>query len=172
MKRISVLRHAKSRYDEPELDDIDRPLSDRGWKAATRMGKEFANRRMRFDFVVASAAVRVRQTIEGVERAFDLPRPIRFEKGLYLASKSALIDIIRDLPETVRSPLLIGHNPGLEEFLLELSHNDDSGLRGKIAAKYPTAAFAIVELPGDGWARIEPGSGRIAELILPRALDQ
>ena len=172
MKRISVLRHAKSRYDEPELDDVDRPLSDRGWKAAARIGRELGSRGMRFDLVVASPAVRVRETVEGLERAFDLPHPIHFEERLYLAGKSTLIEIIRALPEAVCSPLLIGHNPGLEQLLLELSYDGEGGLREKIAAKYPTAAFAIVELPSESWDRIEPGSGRIVELILPRALDQ
>ena len=172
MKRISDLRHAKSSYDQPELADVDRPLSERGRKAAARLGKELGHRGMRFDLVLASTAVRVRETIEVIEQSFDLPQPVRFEQRLYLASTALLIEIIRAFPENVRSPLLIGHNPGLEQLLLELSHHDQRGLREKVAGKYPTAAFAVVELPADRWDRIEPGSGTIIELILPRALDQ
>ena len=172
MKRLSVLRHAKSRYDEPALDDARRPLSDRGWKAAARIGKELGNRNKRFDLIVASTAVRVRETIDGVNQSFPLPEPVDFEPRLYLASDDVLMAIVRALPETVHSPLLIGHNPGLERLLIALSRDDESGLREKIAGKYPTAAFAVIQLPADRWDRIEPGSGNITELILPRELDQ
>lgn len=172
MKRISVLRHAKSSYDDPKLDDFDRPLSDRGWKAGKRMGREFGDRGISFDLILASSAVRVRETIDAVEQSFDLPQPIRFEPGLYLAEWTEILEFIRALPETVHSPLLIGHNPGLEQLLLALSSGDEHGLRNRIAEKYPTAAFASVELAEGPWKDTESGTGRISQLILPRDLDQ
>jgi phosphohistidine phosphatase len=75
------------------------------------------------------------------------------------------------LPASVHSPLVVGHNPGLEQLLVELARDDDRGLRRQVAGKYPTGALAVVELPADDWARIEPGSGRIVELILPKELN-
>lgn len=172
MKRISVLRHAKSRYDDPALDDFDRPISDRGRKAAMRVGLEFRDRSMSFDLVLASSAVRARETADAVDQSFPLPRPIRFELDLYLAEYTKLMTFIRALPDGVSSPLLIGHNPGLAQLLLKLACNDEHGLRDRIADKYPTAAFATVEVPVTRWEDLELGCGSISQLILPRELDQ
>ena len=69
-----------------------------------------------------------------------------------------------------RSPLLVGHNPGLERLLVELTRDDDHGFRGRVAQGYPTGALAMIEFPAARWTDIEPGSGEIADLILPREL--
>jgi phosphohistidine phosphatase len=171
MKRLTVLRHAKSSWDDPNLDDFNRPLNDRGWKAARRMGRELSLRGMRFDLVLASAAARVRETIDGVQENYDFDAPIRFEPRIYEATEVDLLSLIRALPETVSAPLLVGHNPSLERLIAELTHDDDRGLRERVAAKFPTAALAVVELPAERWADVTPGSGKIVELILPKDLD-
>ena len=163
MKRLAMMRHAKSSWDDRQLDDFNRPLNDRGWKAAWRMGREMSARGMQFDLVLASAAARVRETIDGVQRHYDFgAAPIRFEPRLYGASEATLLEIVRALPESVRAPLLVGHNPGLERLIAELT----GGIR-----KFPTAALAVVELPEKLWAEVEPGAGEIVELILPKELD-
>ena len=171
MKRLALLRHAKSSWDDPSLDDFDRPLNERGWKAARRMGRELERRHMRFDLVLASTAARVRQTIDGVEEKYDLAAPIQFEPRLYGASEAMLLTIVRALPESARAPLLVGHNPGLERLLAGLTRDDEQGFRQRVVRKYPTAALAVIELPANRWAEIEPGSGEIVELILPKELD-
>ena len=68
-------------------------------------------------------------------------------------------------------PLIVGHNPGLEQLITELTLNDGRGLRERVAGKFPTGALAIIELPAKRWAEVEPGSGEIVELILPKELD-
>jgi len=171
VRRLTVLRHAKSSWDAPGLDDFDRPLNDRGWKSARRMGRELKARGLRFDYVLASSAVRVRETLEGLSEEYDLSAPIRFEQAIYLAATQTLVSLVRDLPEEVQAPLLVGHNPGLERLLVELTHDDDEGLRDRIAGKYPTGALAVVEFPAAKWGDVSPGSGEIVELILPRELD-
>jgi len=171
MKRLSVLRHAKSSWGDPSLEDFNRPLNERGWKAARRMGRELAERKMHFDLVLASTAARVRETIDGVQKTYDFAAPIKFEPGIYEASESTLLSLVRELPDYVEALLLVGHNPGLERLLAELTHDDEHGLRRRIAGKYPTAALAIVELPAQHWASVKPGSGEILELILPKELD-
>ena len=171
MKRLSILRHAKSSWDDPSLDDFNRPLNERGWKSARRMGRELKRRGIKFDLVLASTAARVRETIDGVQENYDFSAPIEFERDIYLASTETLLSLIRRLPDTVQAPLLVGHNPGLERLLVELTHDDEKGLRKRVAGKYPTGAFAQFELPSRTWREIEPGSGRIVELILPKELD-
>ena len=171
MKRLALLRHAKSSWDDPSLDDFNRPLNERGWKAARRLGRELADREMRFDLVLASTAARVRETIDGVQKKYDFAAPIRFEPGIYEASDATLLSLVRALPEDIEAPLLIGHNPGLERLLTELTHDDERGLRRRVLGKYPTAALAVIELPAEKWANVQPGSGTIVELILPKELD-
>ena len=171
MKRLTLLRHAKSSWDDPSLDDFNRPLNERGWKAARRMGRELKHRGMRFDLVLASTAARVRETIDGVQEKFDFDAPIQFEPRMYGASEHELLSLLSGMPETVHSPLLVGHNPGVERLLVVLTHHDDRGLRRRVAGKYPTGALAVIELPAHRWREIEPGSGEIVELILPKELD-
>ena len=170
MMRLSVLRHAKSSWDDPHLDDFNRPLNERGWKAARRMGRELKHRGVRFDYVLASSAARVRETIDGVEEKFDFGTEIHFDPRVYGASEAMLLSLVRSLPATVHAPLLVGHNPGLEQLLIELTHDDDAGLRDEIRDKYPTGALAVVELPAQLWGDVAPGTGQIVELILPKEL--
>ena len=171
MKRLSLLRHAKSSWDDAKLDDFNRPLNDGGWKAAHRMGRELEHRRIHFDLVLASTAARVRETIDGLQKHFDFAAPIRFEPQIYLADEATLLALIDALPDEVNAPLLVGHNPGLERLLARISRDDPKGLRARVAGKFPTGAFAAVELPVKIWADAAPGSGVIVELILPKELD-
>jgi phosphohistidine phosphatase len=172
MKRLTVLRHAKSSWGDDSQDDFDRPLNDRGWAAARRLGREIKQRGMHFDFGLASPAARVRETLDGLVEGYGaLSFPLRFEPRIYEATAGTLLDLVRALADDVDSALLVGHNPGLEQLLAELARDDKQGLRAKVAHKYPTAALALVELPAKHWATIEPGSGTITELILPKELD-
>jgi phosphohistidine phosphatase len=171
MKRLTVLRHAKSSWDLP-LDDFDRPLNERGWKAARRMGRELKHRKMTFDFAIASPAARVRETLAGMSETYgNFAFPVRFDGRIYMASSEGLLELVRELPEEAESALLVGHNPGLERVIVVLTANDKDGLRDRISEKYPTAALAVVELPAKQWSEIEPGTGKVAELILPKELD-
>lgn len=171
MKRLCVLRHAKSSWDDHDLDDLNRPLNDRGWKAARRIGREMKHRRMHFDLVLASTAARVRETIDGIEEEFEFDAEVRFEPELYLATRDTLLSLVHAIPQGVSSVLLVGHNPGLQQLLLELTRDDSDGLRARIAVKYPTGAFAAAELDIEGWAQAAAGCGPIVELILPKDLD-
>ena len=171
MKRLALLRHAKSDWGDADLDDHNRPLNERGWKAARRLGKDLRHRGSRFDLVLASTAARVRETIDGVEEKFAFDCEIRFEPELYLASEETLLSTVQALPQSVEAPLFVGHNPGLERLVFDLTHDDSHGLRHRVAHKYPTGALTIVELPAQQWAEVTPGSGEIVELILPKELD-
>jgi phosphohistidine phosphatase len=166
MKSLGVLRHAKSSWDGPHRDDLDRPLNARGWKAARRLGREFVHRGRCFDLVLASPAARVRETIDALFET--VKAEIRFEPRLYLASAEELFEIVRTLGESVRAPLIVGHNPGLQKLIIDLTQ--DNGLRKTVIDKFPTAAFARVELPAEHWKTIEPQSGTIVEIILEKEL--
>ena len=171
MKRLAILRHAKSSWDDPTLDEFNRPLNERGWKAARRIGSEMKRRGIEFDLVLSSTAARTRETIDGVAEKYEFRAPIRFEQQLYLASEARLLALVRGLDEEVRAPLIVGHNPGLELLVSSLTSDDRHGYRRRVEGKFPTAALAIIELPARRWAEVEPASGEIVELVLPRELD-
>ena len=170
MTLLAVLRHAKSSWDDPSLKDFDRPLNERGRKAARQMGRELKQRRVRLDHVIASPALRVRETIDGVAKGYGDRWDVQFEPQIYEAGVEGLFRLVRSIPEHFHAPVLIGHNPTVQQLVLKLTRDDEKGLRGKVAAKYPTAALALIELPAPRWDEVQPESGTIVELILPRDL--
>jgi phosphohistidine phosphatase len=169
---LTILRHAKSSWEEPNRDDFDRPLNERGWQASRWLGRELKRRKIRFDLGLASPAARARETLDGVAEGYgDFAFQIQFDRRIYEASEAILLEIVRAIPNEVGAALLVGHNPGLERLILELTRDNDDGLRRRIAKKYPTAAAAVIDLPVKHWAETEPSSGQVVELILPKDLD-
>ena len=171
MKRLTILRHAKSSWGEPSLDDFDRPLNERGRKAARRVGEELKRRKIAFDQVIASPAMRVRQTLERLADGYGRELDVRFASDLYLASSGDLLTMIQGLPDEIERPLIVGHNPGLEMLVQSLAREDNDGLRAKVAGKFPTGAVAVIDFGANRWSEVRPGTGTIAELSMPRELD-
>jgi phosphohistidine phosphatase len=172
MRRLTVLRHAKSSWGDKDLDDFNRPLNDRGWKSARRIGKEMKRRKMRFDFAVASPAARVRETIDGLVETYGSPTfPIHFDSRVYMATAPDLIKVVREIPSHAKAVLLVGHNPGLEQLIVALAKDDRSGLRARVADKYPTGALAVIEFDIDAWREVGEARGELTDLIVPRDLD-
>lgn len=170
MKTLTIMRHAKSSWGDSSLRDFDRPLNERGCKAARRIGRELKRRKVRFDAVIASPARRVRETLDGVAQGYGEIFDIRFEEDIYAASTGTLLGLVRGLEPTVHAPLFVGHNPGLHYLVLQLARESDA-LRAKVEDKFPTGAVAMIELSAVRWDEVEPNSGTIRELILPRELD-
>lgn len=165
-KRLAILRHAKSDWGEPGLKDFDRPLNARGRAAAEMIRQAIAERGWSFDVILSSPSARTRETLD----LLGLANCARCEDDIYLATRGLLYSLVRGLPEEASSALLVGHNPGLQEIVLDLAQPDSSGLRGRVAIKFPTAALAALDLDVDSWDAVEEGCGTIAELLLPREL--
>jgi phosphohistidine phosphatase len=170
MKSLTLLRHAKSGWDDPVSRDFDRPLNPRGRRAARTVGQEMKAQGLTFDLVVASPARRVIETLEEVAAGYGPVSP-RYDQRLYLASTATLFDVVRATHEEVGRLLLVGHNPGLEELALCLSPRNEGGLRGEVEVKYPTGTVAEIALPIQRWSDVREGIGRIERFIRPRDLD-
>ncbi len=170
MKTLTLLRHAKSTWDDPVERDFDRPLNGRGRRAAARMGQWLRDEDAAFDHVRASPAVRVRQTIEGVEDGLRRPLKAMFDTRIYLASAMTLLDVVQGFEADAATALLVGHNPGLEDLLLLLTPDADP-LRGEAEIKYPTAAVAVLDLSVDAWRDVQPGMATLRTFVRPRDLD-
>lgn len=169
MKRLTVIRHAKSSWDDGSLGDFDRPLNPRGWKAARGIGRELKEKKIHFDICVASPAARVRETLDGLGEGYGQFRfHVRFESAIYEASAATLLNLIQRLPESVTDALLVGHNPGLQRLIVELTRKGK--LHEQVALKFPTAAVAVAEFAGPGWSDVQAGSGTLVDLILPKEL--
>jgi phosphohistidine phosphatase len=166
-RRVYVLRHAKSSWDDPSLSDHDRPLNRRGLRAAKAMARHFKEARIEPQLVLCSTAVRARQTLEGIEPALGT-RASSVEPELYGAGARTLIDRLRVLPAGVSSVMLIGHNPGLQELVLGLAV--PSAARDRVALKFPTAALATLSFNGAGWHGLVPGGAELEAYVRPRDL--
>ena len=171
MKILTLLRHAKSGWNDPVARDFDRPLNRRGRKAAKTIGQEMRNRHLGFDRVIASPAVRVVETIEDVVDGYGRPIQPDYDERLYLASLNTLLDVVRETDDKTERLLIVGHNPGLELLAMFLTRDDSNGLRDEVAVKYPTATLAEIHLPIGGWADISEAVGRLETLVRPRDLD-
>jgi phosphohistidine phosphatase len=169
MKILTLLRHAKSGWDDPVTRDFDRPLNPRGRRAARTVGREMRNLDLTFDRILASPARRVVETIEEVAHSFG-PIEADYDERVYLAPAPALVELVRETPDAVERLLIVGHNPGLEELALLLS-SPDGPLRAEVAIKYPTGTLLEIELPVNGWRQVNRGQGRIARFVRPRDLD-
>jgi phosphohistidine phosphatase len=175
MKTLILLRHAKSGYDDPLLRDFDRPLNDRGRRAAMRVGQWLGAAIKRGEMpdpalVFASPAVRVRQTIEGLEAGMNRPLAPVYESRIYLSSSATLVELCAGFSDDHASAMLVGHNPGLEDLLLELVP-PGGALRAEAELKYPTAALARLDIAIDRWAQIDGGRAELAKFVRPRDLD-
>lgn len=171
MKTLTLLRHAKSGWDDPVARDFDRPLNPKGQRAAAMMGRHMRSLGLVFDHVVASPAVRVIETLRHVGEGYGSDLAPAWEPRAYLASATTLLDIVRELPDEAERVLLSGHNPGLEELVLLLSADDADPLRDQVEIKFPTASLAELRFGVRRWEDVAPGEGVLARFVRPRDLD-
>ena len=167
MKRLFLLRHAKSAWVDPALRDRDRPLAPRGRKAGKRVRRWAKKHGIRPRLVVCSTAARAQQTLELVLPGLGEPA-VWFEVTLYAAGAETLLARIRTLPDEVDEAMLVGHNPGLRDLLLLLAA--PSSLRERADGNVPTGALAELEADVERWADVSPGEARLTEFVVPREL--
>ena len=169
MKTLTLIRHAKSEWDDPEQRDFERPLNDRGRRAARTVGRWLRGEGVRVDAAIASPARRVRETVAELADAWAHPLEPRWDGRVYLASASTLLDLVADADDGAASLLLIGHNPGLEELVLTLAASGDR--LADVAEKFPTVSVARIALPIERWSQVEEGVGALDSFVRPRDLD-
>jgi phosphohistidine phosphatase len=164
MKRLLVLRHAKSSWKERGLSDHDRPLNKRGKEAAVRMGQLLYEEDLMPDVILSSSAVRARDTAERVAEVSGFEGEVLYRGDFYHAWPSDYVDALRNLPDDIEMPMIVGHNPGME-LLLDMLTDE--------VERFPTAALALIQLPIDRWSRLtDETEGELLNLWLPRALSR
>jgi phosphohistidine phosphatase len=163
LKRLFLLRHAKSSWEDQDLPDHDRPLAPRGRKAAKRMAKHLRDEGISPSLVLCSSARRTRETLERVEPGGD----VHVERELYGASASELLDRLRRVPDETQSVMLIGHNPAVQELALELAADGDR--LADVERKFPTCALATLSLRGT-WGELEASAAELVAFVRPKDL--
>jgi phosphohistidine phosphatase len=171
MKVLTLLRHAKSSWDDPVARDFDRPLNRRGRLAARAVGREMRACGLQFDCALASPAVRVMETLADVADGYGSAIAPKWDKRIYLASTDMLLDVIREADAACDTLLLVGHNPGMESLALTLTDGGEGPLRRELALKYPTGTLAEIRLAIASWDDIAAGTGELTRFIRPRDLD-
>ena len=174
MRQLLLLRHAKSSRGDRTLPDRDRPLSARGRHDAGVMREAMRRLGLTPDLVLVSPACRTLQTLDTLEPWDETPL-IETVDALYLADIPQLLSALHGVAETVRSVLLIGHNPGMHDLALSLAgdlalvRSDDTTRR--LVAGYPTGALAEFSVAGPWW-QLNQGGGRLARFLTPRELER
>lgn len=162
-RRLILTRHAKSSWDDPLMEDRDRPLNARGRRAAHELGDWIASRGHDPEEVICSSATRTRETWEGVASAVLEVRPlVRFEAALYQAGPDVMMQVLKGA--TGASVMMIGHNPGIAEFAAMLPARAPAD---PDFARYPTCATLVVDFQIDSWADLTPGQGSVMDFFRP-----
>lgn len=161
MKRLTLVRHAKSSWKDPELADFDRPLNKRGKRDAPMMGERLAGRDRRPELIVSSPARRAHKTAQLLARELDLPdQRLIHAPGIYEAEAEELLEIVRGLDDRWEHVLLVGHNPGLTELGNLLG---DCGIEN-----IPTCGVLCLEFDAEKWKSLGPGAGTQVFYDFPR----
>ncbi|MEM1021335.1 MAG: histidine phosphatase family protein [Pseudomonadota bacterium] len=173
MKRLILMRHAKSSWDSAVARDFDRPLNARGFKAGKRMGRYLKEDGLLWDVMLVSPSQRTKQTVERLETGFGEALDPLYDDRLYMASATQLLSLVRNLDDASDTALLLGHNPGVQGLAMTLLPHGDTEMekaRARIEAKYPTAAIAVLDCPTERWSAVAPASARLDRFIKPKDL--
>lgn len=171
MLRLMLLRHAKSSWTEPGLDDKDRPLNVRGQRAAPVIGSYMAREKLVPDLALVSPARRARDTWKLASAALKTAPKTLIEDPLYdFGNGGRVLDTVRAKADSATTILVVGHNPSLERLALRLIGKGEDKLRKRIADKYPTGALAVIDFDARSWKDIEDGKGALTAFVRPRDL--
>jgi phosphohistidine phosphatase len=167
-KRLFILRHAKSSWNDPGLDDHERPLAPRGRRAVAVLAEHLKADEIDPELVLCSSSRRTRETLEGIRAGGKHV----IEPELYGASTDELLTRLRQVPDEVASVMVIGHNPAIQALVLRLASESGAGDRTALSqarAKFPTGALATLTFKSD-WSDLAPGCARLTAFVRPKAL--
>ncbi|MEU6377331.1 histidine phosphatase family protein [Streptomyces sp. NPDC046909] len=171
LRRLVVLRHAKSAWPEG-VPDHRRPLAPRGRRDAPAAGRALAEADCLPDLALCSTALRARQTWDLASAEWGTPPPVHYEGHLYGADVPELLEILHEVPAEVETLLLVGHNPGLEELVLDLAGDGLDDTLEQVRGKFPTSAIAVLAWRGTAWEALTSGTALLTAVIVPRGKKQ
>lgn len=161
MKKLTLIRHAKSDWNSSAASDFDRPLNKRGQKAAPLMGERLVERGYQGELLISSPAKRARQTAICIAEQLDYPENgIEYKEEIYEAGLRTLVNLVANLSDDRADVVLIGHNPGLSELGQWLTPEAPDWL--------PTCGLLELELPLGSWSQVEEGCATLRQYDYPK----
>jgi len=169
MRRLMLLRHAKTERAEPGQRDRDRKLTKRGRDDAAVIGAYMARHGLNPDLALVSPAKRTQETWALVAPAFAKAARLVSEARIYDATTEALFKIISET-RGAHGLVVVGHNPGLHDVAVALIASGDIDARERVAEKLPTSGLVVIDLAFDDWSRLHLHSGRLERFVTPRLI--
>lgn len=166
--RLILLRHAKSAWPDG-IADRERPLAERGRKAAPIIGAYMAREKLIPDLALVSPARRAQETWKLVREALSKKVAERETPDIYEVAAERILEVIRTVEPAIRTLLIVGHNPGMEKAASLLVANGDPDAIGRMKEKFPTAGLAVIDFDVDGWDEVTKGSGYLDRFVAPRS---
>lgn len=163
---LTVLRHARAKTISASGSDIDRPLAKNGFKQLDQVGMILASAKEMPDWIVASPALRTRQTAEKIAQLMRYTRNVGWNDRIYAAAPYTLLNLLQETHDSARHVLLVGHNPGVAQLVSGLCAGSD----GRMNLRFPTAAMAHFEVEISRWRQLHWGKCELRFLIAPRFL--
>jgi phosphohistidine phosphatase len=161
MKTLYLIRHAKSSRSYPELEDFERPLTKRGRKSAMLMGTILKKLKAAPDLVISSPANRAAMTARMIAEAIDYPLDkIQYSETIYLADETVLVQLIKNMNNSVNQAMLIGHNPGLTGLANTISDQPINNI--------PTGGVCCMDLKITSWKGIREHGGKLRFFEFPK----
>jgi phosphohistidine phosphatase len=166
VKKLYLIRHAKSSWKDPEMDDFYRPLNERGERDAPRMSKRLKEKKVTPDWMIASPAIRTSETCKVFAKTLGYPlEKINLDERLYHATEDQLLEVIYGLKDRPRDDqeivLLFGHNPGLTDFANRLTGNNIPNI--------PTCGIVVAQFKVATWKEVAFGSGQMVSFDFPKS---
>ncbi len=169
MFELYAMRHAKSSWDFPNLDDHDRPLNKRGVNSAKLICEFFIKKKIKFDLVYCSSSKRTMQTLNILSKKINFKKIIH-KKALYHASADEIIHILKQTGNNYKTLLLINHEPSMSELISQICLNEKSDQMQNLKRKFPTAAVAEVNFNFNGWEKLTKIKGKLTSFTTPKDL--
>lgn len=159
MKKLYLIRHAKSDWSNPSLDDFDRPLNKRGKKNAPFMGEVLFNKKVFPDLIISSPAYRARETAIQIASQISYHDEIMYNEYLYEASLKTILEIVNYIDDENDEVFLIGHNPGLNMLAFYLLDFNDN---------IPTCGILEIEFNCDTWREATKKNAKFVSFEYPK----
>jgi phosphohistidine phosphatase len=169
MRRLMLLRHAKTERAAPGERDRDRKLMNRGRADAPLIGAYLAHHGLVPDLGLVSTAKRAQETWALIAAAFAKAPRLVSDERIYNAGPEALIGIIGETRKA-HTLLIVGHNPGLHDLALQLIASGDVDMREQLNEKLPTSGLVVIDLPIEDWSLLHPHAGRLERFVSPRLI--
>jgi phosphohistidine phosphatase len=170
MLTLVLFRHAKSSWSNPALPDRERPLATRGIKDAPLMGRAMAERGIDPELVLCSSARRTRDTLELALPELRVEPKVVYEDALYHASPETMLEILHGIQPGTNRVMLVGHNPEIQAFAIDLVGAGPKHFRDRLLTKFPTAGLAVVNFAAGLWKTISVNSGTLNLFLSPKEL--